>query len=46
MYTSPYIKARVGRPNDGGYVICNIPIVYDCFISGGISDDESWLRFK
>lgn len=36
-------KIRVGKKNDGGYVICDIPnIKYDLFLSGGINDDISF----
>jgi hypothetical protein len=38
-----YPKKRLGRPFDGGYVICDIPNVkYDLFISGGIANDISF----
>jgi hypothetical protein len=41
---SPYAKVRVGRDNDGGYVVAKIPgdNVYDCFLSAGVSDDVSF----
>jgi len=42
LYTSPFPKQRIGKPNDGGYVIVNLPGLYDFFISGGISDDISF----
>jgi hypothetical protein len=42
LYKSPYDKKRVGRPNDGGYVIVDLPEKYDLVISGGISDDISF----
>ena len=42
LYESPYDKVRIGRNNDGGYVICNLPDNYDLFISGGISNDISF----
>jgi hypothetical protein len=33
----------LGKDNDGGYIICDIPnIYYDLFLSGGISDDISF----
>lgn len=36
-------KIRIGRKNDGGYVICDIPnIRYDLFLSGGVNDDVSF----
>ncbi len=35
-----YNKIRLGKNNDGGYVICNIPnIEYDSLLSCGISND-------
>ena len=42
LYQSPYDKVRIGKSNDGGYVICNLPDNYDLFISGGISNDISF----
>lgn len=38
-------KIRCGSPNDGGYVIANLDDeAYDCYISAGISTDESFSR--
>jgi len=37
-----YPKKRVGRDNDGGYVIVELPGTYDGGISGGISNDISF----
>lgn len=38
-----YTKKRLGKPYDGGYVICDIPDVkYDLFLSGGIASDISF----
>ena len=42
LYQSPYNKVRIGKNNDGGYVICELPDKYDLFISGGISNDISF----
>ena len=43
LYKSPYEKIRIGRENDGGYLICNIPNVkYDLILCGGINDDTSF----
>jgi len=42
VYQSPFTKKRIGRPNDGGYVIVELPNTYDMCISGGISDDISF----
>ena len=42
LYTSPYSKKRIGKNNDGGYVIVELPGRYDIFLSGGISDDISF----
>jgi hypothetical protein len=36
-------KIRLGDTQDGGYVICNIDN-YDCYISAGVSDHESFTR--
>lgn len=39
----PYEKKRLGKNNDGGYVICDVlEINYDVLISGGISNDISF----
>lgn len=42
MYDPEYERVRLGRCNDGGYVICKLPGGYDCFLSGGIADDISF----
>ena len=43
VYTSPYPKKRMGRDNDGGYVIVKIPNVeYSVLLAGGIQDDISF----
>jgi len=51
IYESPFPKKRIGKDNDGGYVIVDIPCIismfsissgYDAFISGGISNDISF----
>ena len=42
LYATHHKKERIGKPNDGGYVICDLPNQYDCLISGGISDDISF----
>jgi hypothetical protein len=42
IFQAPVSKSRIGKPNDGGYVICNLPGSYDCLISGGVSDDVSF----
>ena len=42
LYNTEYFKERIGRQYDGGYVICDLPKEYDCFISGGISNDISF----
>jgi len=43
LYTPRFLKKRIGRNNDGGYVICEIPnITYDVLLSGGIKDDTSF----
>ena len=34
-------KIRLGNNYDGGYVIANIPD-YDCYVSAGVSDEESF----
>ena len=42
LFSPTHEVQRVGKNNDGGYVICNLPGEYDLFISGGISDDISF----
>lgn len=42
VYQSPYPKFRVGKSNDGGYVIASLPGTYDLCLSGGVSDDISF----
>ena len=42
LYKSPFDKMRLGKHNDGGYVISSLPDSYDAFISGGISNDISF----
>ena len=37
-------KFRLGSKGDGGYVIGNVPGGYDCYISAGVSDEESFTR--
>jgi len=38
-------KIRLGADKDGGYVIADIPNPeYDCYISAGVSNDESFSR--
>ena len=43
VYKSPFNKIRLGKDNDGGYIICEIPnIEYRLLISGGIKNDISF----
>ena len=42
VYQSPYPKQRLGKPNDGGYVIASLPGTYDLCLSGGVLDDISF----
>lgn len=49
VYECTHNMARLGRPHDGGYVIAVLPHAvngcpYDHFLSGGISDDNSFER--
>ncbi len=37
-------KVRLGNLNDGGYVITHLLGGYDCYISAGVSDEESFSR--
>jgi len=43
VYESPFKKLRLGKDNDGGYIIVDIPNVkYRLFLSGGIEYDISF----
>ena len=37
-------KSRYGINKDGGYVIANLNCTYDCYISAGVSNEESFSR--
>jgi hypothetical protein len=39
VYKSPYTKKRIGKNNDGGYIIDILPITYNIIIGCGINDD-------
>lgn len=39
LYKSQFLKERIGKNNDGGYVVVQLPGDYDLFLSGGISND-------
>lgn len=42
VYKAPTTKVRIGRPHDGGYIICDLAGSYDCIIGCGIADDISF----
>jgi hypothetical protein len=43
VYKSPFPKKRIGKENDGGYIIVDIPdINYDILLSAGIGNDISF----
>ena len=43
IYESPFEKKRIGRDNDGGYVICTgKPMKCSALISAGVSNDISF----
>jgi hypothetical protein len=43
VYKSPFTKLRLGKDNDGGYIIAEIPnINYTILLAGGIADDISF----
>jgi hypothetical protein len=44
VYNSEGTKVRLGVNADGGYVISDIGNVYDCYISAGVSNEESFSR--
>ena len=37
-------KIRCGVNSDGGYVIADLNGYYDCYISAGVSNEESFSR--
>ena len=37
-------KFRLGNKGDGGYVIANLSGNYDCYISAGVNDEESFSK--
>ena len=37
-------KFRCGQQSDGGYVVADLNEEYDCYISAGVSDEESFTR--
>jgi hypothetical protein len=43
-YQCPFNKIRLGNNGDGGYVIADIGDKYDCYISCGVSDEESFSK--
>ena len=43
VYKSPFEKLRIGKDNDGGYIIVDIPnIKYNILLAGGIETDISF----
>jgi hypothetical protein len=43
VFKSPFEKKRLGKDNDGGYIIAEIPnIKYTTLLAGGIDDDISF----
>ncbi len=42
VYQSPYEKIRLGKKEDGGYVICEMGDVYDICLSCGVENDISF----
>ena len=43
LYSIPN-KIRYGKNGDGGYVVADLDIEYDCYISAGIANEESFTR--
>jgi len=37
-------KSRLGQVADGGYIVGDINVEYDCYISAGVSTEESFSR--
>jgi len=42
VFEPPFPKKRVGKDNDGGYIICELEGGYDAFISGGVCEETSF----
>ena len=42
IFETLYKKVRIGSPNDGGYVVMELPGTYDVLISGGIGKDVTF----
>jgi hypothetical protein len=43
VYSSPLPKVRIGRDNDGGYIVADIPNVkYSILLAGGVANDISF----
>ena len=43
VYESPYPKERIGKDNDGGYVVAKVPgLSYKLCLAGGVCDDISF----
>lgn len=43
VYASPFPKTRIGKPNDGGYIVADVPNAgYDLCLAGGVCDDLSF----
>lgn len=43
VYKSPYPKRRIGKDNDGGYIVADVPNAeYDLCLAGGVCDDLSF----
>ena len=42
VYSPQFPRKRIGKNNDGGYVIIDAPINYDFLLGAGISDDTSF----
>jgi hypothetical protein len=44
VFKSDGIKVRLGANSDGGYIISDLGNIYDCYISAGVSNEESFSR--
>lgn len=42
VFQTVHPKKRIGKENDGGYVIVDLPCSYDVILSGGVADDISF----
>jgi len=42
LYRAPFHRYRLGKDDDGGYIVFDLPCTYDLLLSGGVCDDISF----